>query len=326
MWRLPCQLYCGPTHSIETSAIGGAQESLDALLSHVGLDGTLRAYYQTYDSDIFHYLRTTCLVNHGIGLSYDGKCYSRWFLAGLNTYVVPSGRTHWKWQPMNGQPPGLFNKDVLGPEFPKHTPGRTVMRLCRENELEIRTPDGIVWAYKSGILVRINVPGFGVVQVECKGNLISSLRLEGEEQPEVHVQYDDELHPVAMYQFGTLVTKFNWGNGGELLGWTRVGGPTFSCTYTDNLIDTITVSTGERADITWAYNPGWQRGDSRWLAPMHISKFGDEKYSFKVDQRGFNFLIEKGVPAKLIALIYNPATELVVVNPDTSPRQIALRQ
>lgn len=120
------------------------------------------------------------------------------------------------------------------------------------------------------------------------------------------MDYDENGRVISCQIGDDQVQRLEWNREGQLVSWRRGDGSEVRFAYQDGLLCGVMEPDKKPRQFTWQKNPGFGRGDSRWLAPVHLVSDGADKYSYKLTQKGF--LLEKrgGAAETIIRTLFNP--------------------
>lgn len=262
---------------------------IEAALGAVSLDGTLRLNLPLGASTALKQLGVRLELEHRIETDAVGWARSEWRLKGLQSSLVPTGRTQLRWQPLAGAPV-KFERAKIGRRLTNAGSPSWLIRELAPGEHEIRSLDGRAWRYRRGALVSAEHPTLGQLRFSTQGAWIT--RIEQTDTPTgapplLQAGYDD-CGRLVSWQVGTeKPQQLMWSEDGHLTTWRRVDGSETQLRYRDSLLSEVLEPGKLRQHFIWGENPGYGRGDSRWAAPVYLASDGVNDYSYKLTSKGF---------------------------------------
>lgn len=263
---------------------------IEAATGMMNFDGTLRLNLLLGGSDVLEQLGIRCELRHSIGVDAQGKARTVWRILGLQSSLVPTGRDQLRWRPPAAESVD-FDRAKIGRALSGAGSTRWLIReMAFGGEYEIRSADGRVWRYRQGVLVGLEHPSLGRFSLVTQGAWVCEVRLREDSTggiPLLSACYD-EAGRVRSCIFGSEQPhRFEWDASGQLLSWQRADGVVVHFTYSEGLLAGLTESGKPPHRFAWANNPGHQRGDSRWAAPVHLAADGENTYDYGLTSKGF---------------------------------------
>lgn len=283
---------------------------IEAATGMMNFDGTLRLSlpFGGGGREALEKLGWHIELRHGIEVDAQGKARTVWRMLGLQSSLVPTGRGQLRWIP-----PGMesvdFAREKIGRAFSGASSTRWLIRETALAEHEIRSADGRVWRYRQGMLVGLEHPALGRFSLVTQGAWIREVRY-GEAStvglPLLAARYG-EAGRIRSCTFGSgQPHRFEWNDSGELLSWQRANGDVVRFTYGEGLLVALAESGKPPRRFGWANNPEHQRGDSRWVAPVHLASDGEYTYDYRLTTKGF-VIHRKGASSDFETMtVFNP--------------------
>ena len=227
------------------------------------------------------------LVHH-IELDAYGRPLSRWRITGLQSSISPGDRGTLIWRSLNGHAVE-FAGESIGHRLVPAQGGTWHIRKTPPGDYEIRTLDGHSWRYEGGLLVQAVYPELGELSFSTLGAKVRSIRRVEEplKEPLLEVHYDANARPVSLRIGSGEVNAFHWNDEGLLTSWERSAGGAIAFAYENRVLSEISEPDGSLRHFTWAENPGYGRGDSRWRHPIHLQSDGESRYRFTLSSKGY---------------------------------------
>jgi YD repeat-containing protein len=296
-----------------TDSIGSAQPTtrwvqIEHELGSMRLDGTLKYSVLLGEGKELKQLGLRLELEHAVEVDADGLPRSAWRVRGLSSSLAPSGREQLRWQSLTGTE-HLFERAKIGRAFSATDPARWMIREPRSGKFEIRSREGWVWQYARGTLTGIDHPILGPLRVSTQGAWIT--RVESSDalaggHPLLQASYSKNGRLQTLQIGGLPAQQLVWSEAGELVTWLGVDGRKTYWTYKHNLLSEIADSGKPVRNILWRENSGYWRGDSRWLAPVHLAAFDNDQYDYELTRRGF-LLSRKSVGSRAkVVTLFNP--------------------
>jgi YD repeat-containing protein len=265
-----------------------AWSQIEAALGSVSLDGTLRLSYPLAESDVLQALGIHCALVHAIEQDAGGQARTVWRFAGLQSYLVPEGRDKLRWQPPGGAIVH-FERAKIGRALAEAGSPRWLIRASAAGDCEIRALDGRAWRFAQGVLVAAEHPALGEIRFVTRGGLIREILrtdVTGDAALLLRVEYDSNAQVVHLAVGPTNQDSFVWNEAGQLVTWRRADSTEAKFAYRDGLLEEVAISGQLAQRFAWAENPGWQRGDSKWPAPVHLASDGRNDYKCDLTSKG----------------------------------------
>lgn len=298
-----------PTVALEAAAWTRLAERLGS----VGLDGTLQREYPLHDDTLLRELGFDCVLRHMLVLDGRGKARSTWRIPALHSQLVPDGRDHLRWQSPDGMSVRFERKKIARTLSVAGAPAPWRIRKLPNGDHEIRADDGRWWRYHRGALQSFGHPLRGEFLVSARGGLIETIWSRNDSAPEdpyLYVQYDESGQP-ALFVLGGCRHLFEWNDDGELMGWTDGKGTTVNFSYRSGLLCGISGPGSADESFRWGENRGWEHGDSRWPAPVHLRSDGVRIYRCTLSQAGLSIHVRRMPGGDGSTTIFNPQRETV---------------
>lgn len=284
-----------------------AWEQVEERLGGITPTGLPRLAYPLSESIDARRLGLRCQLEHDVDIDARGRPRSWWRIAALRTFLVPEGRDKLLWQPP-GAAVVRFDRARIGRAHAEAGPPHWLIRRCAKNEYEIRSRDGRTWVYRRGSLISLTHPVLGSFTVRVDGGAVREIKSDDAPtaSPVLRADYDDAGNCLRLAIGGDDMQVFEWDTRGRLISWQRPVAGTTVFDYRDGLLSEMAEEGHPPRRYTWAENPGWRRGDSKWLKPVHLASDGDSHYTYALTQRGI--LIERleTSTGRRIVTIFNP--------------------
>lgn len=281
---------------------------IEATLGSMNLDGTLRLSYPLTGDQTLKFPGWRCALTHRITQDAHGRARSAWQFEGLASWLAPEGRDQLSWQPPDG-PAIRFDRAKIGHALAEAGSHGWEIRETAAGSYEIRARDGRTWHYHDGVLTRLTHPALGEFRVVTQGGLIREIVQTdalNTAAPLLRAGYDDSGHPIRLSFGESPPQSFAWDGTGELVAWKRVDGSTVRFGYASGLLQTVSEPGKPTLRLTWAENPGYERGDSKWPAPVHVSSDGLRDYTYRLTSAGFVIRARDRVTGKTVTTVFNP--------------------
>lgn len=280
-------------------------ENIRDAFGAIGLSGTLEANYLLSQSTSLSSIGLDVLLEHAIELDPTGNPRSRWGLCGIYSCVVPTDRGSVCWKMLDGRTL-VFDKRKIGRAYGCLSDPNWKVRELEDGVYQFKSIEGEVIQYEHGVLVGMDVPAIGPLHLRSIGGAVHSIeRSNGDLW--LQVEYDPAGNPIAVFFDSRIVHTFEWDAEGFLRKWQRPDGSVVSFSYDNGLLSEITDGNKSPKHVTWAENPGWRRGDSAWLAPVHVTSDGDWTYDYRFSSRGFVIEAKSREASVISRTIFNPA-------------------
>lgn len=262
---------------------------IEAVTGRMNLDGTLRLSFPLSTSVALKQLGIRFELEHRVETDATGRARSGWRVRGLQSSLAPEGRTQLRWQPLAGAPV-KFERVKIGRRLADAGSARWLIRELDPVEFEIRSLDGWAWRYRQGVLVGAEHPALGRLRFASQGAWITRIEQTDTalgEPPLLQASYNDQGCLIS-WQVGTeRPQQLSWSEDGHLTSWRRADGSEMRLRYHDNLVSEVMEPGKPPQHFTWSENPGYDRGDSRWAAPVHLASDGANNYSYELTSKGF---------------------------------------
>ena len=280
---------------------------IEAATGQMALDGSLRCRFSLGETREMRLLRLRLELEHQITTDAFGHAQSSWIVRGVRTSLAPIGRTHLLWVPPSG-PQLKFELAKIGRALSDAGPARWRIREARPAVYEIRADDGISWTYQNGRLVRATHPALGELAAKTQGGYITELRLADAAPgapPLLKADFDSTGALMTLCLSGHKPHQFAYGPDGHLESWTSEDGAAMHFTYSGKLLAAFD-GHGMQEQLSWAANPGYGRGDSRWPSPVHLASDNENRYEFDMESRGFVLRRTEIATGRRVLTYFNP--------------------
>jgi len=280
---------------------------IGANMGGIQLNGLPMLRYTIGESAELQQIGIACELVHDIEIDAYGHPRSIWRITGLQSSLAPGDRGTMVWQPLSGATVKFVSKLI---KRALTTVGNKnwLIRKAASGDYEIRALDSRSWRYHSGLLAVVEHPALGKLNFTTLGAKIRMINRSSESssKPLFEASYDAGAHPVSI-RFGSHAADiFHWSDAGLLMSWDRSTGGTVTFAYHDGLLTSITEPDKPTHLFTWAENPGHERGDSRWGAPIHLLSDGESTYQYTLEHKGFVIQRRKVSSAEEIVTVFNP--------------------
>ena len=263
---------------------------IEAAIGQVNLDGTLRLSFPLVaDGSGLKQLGIPFELEHCVEADAFGRARSVWRVKGLQSCLVPADRDKLRWQPLAG---GTirFERQKIGRALTNAGSSLWLIRESATGDYEIRSFDGRAWRYSQGLLVGCEHPAMGALQFTTQGAWITQIHqaeAAAGEAPLLQARYDESGRLISWQTGVEKSQRLTWNEDGQLTQWQRADGSEVQLTYRDNLLSRIQETGKPPQDFRWQENPGYERGDSRWAAPVHLDSDGANTYTYNLTSKGF---------------------------------------
>ena len=281
---------------------------IEAAIGMVNLDGTLRLSFPLGTSVGLKQLGIRFELQHRIETDADGRACSEWRVRGLQSTLAPAGRAQLRWQPLAGAAVN-FERAKIGRALADAGSAHWLIREPAAGEYEIRSMDGLAWRYRQGTLAGAEHPALGPLRFFTQGAWITRIeQTDGAAggAPLLQARYDDSGRLVSWQVGREKPQQLIWSEEGHLTGWQQVDGGVVRFTYRDNLLCGVAEPGKPPRLFTWRENPGYGRGDSRWVAPVHLASNGTDTYAYELTSRGFTLVRQENVTGRETRTTFNP--------------------
>lgn len=280
---------------------------IEAVFGAVNLDGTLRLSFPMGTSRALEQLGIRLELQHAVGTDAEGRGRSEWRLQGLQSSLAPVARTWLRWQPPAGAPVN-FERAKVTRRLTDAGSARWLIRESGPAECEIRSRDGKAWRYRRGLLVGCEHPALGVLRITTQGAWITSIE-RTDAAPGDTLLFKagyDESGRLTGWQIGSeKPNRLTWVDS-RLIGWRRSDDSELRVDYRDGLVSGISESGKPARSFAWRENPGHDRGDSRWAAPVHLASDEANSYSYGLSSKGFLLKREEHSGGVVTTTVFNP--------------------
>jgi YD repeat-containing protein len=184
-----------------------------------------------------------------------------------------------------------------------------LIREAAPNVYEIKALDGRGWRYEAGILTSIEHPALGVLKVVMRGGLLCELGATdaASDAPAwLAAKYDRGGRLESLTLAGVGTHHFVWDNDGRLLTWKRAEGGQVEFEYQQGLISAVKAPNHDVKKYSWAENPGYERGDSRWRWPVHLASDDTHSYRYELSHKGFVLNCCDNATGRESVSVFNP--------------------
>lgn len=281
---------------------------IEAATGLMNLDGTLRLSFPMGTSAALKQLGVRFELEHRIETDAIGEARSIWRIKGLQSCLVPTGRDHLLWQSLTGTPV-RFERTKIGRALAAAGSTRWLIRESASGEYEIRSLDGRAWRYRQGVLMSAEHPDLGQLSFSTQGAWITRIEQTDTSMgapPLLQARYD-EAGRLASWQVGAeKPQQLIWSREGQLTAWQRADDSEVKFSYHDNLLSRLEEPSKPPRQLTWDENSSYERGDSRWTAPVHLASDGTDTYSYKLTSRGFAMGRQENLTGRETITIFNP--------------------
>ena len=281
---------------------------IEAAMGAMSPDGTLRRRFSLGESAELKALGVRLEMEHRVETDAWGRARSAWRVRGLQTSLAPTGREHLLWQP-----PAVaavkFERAQIGRALSAAGASRWRIREAAPGEFEVRSLDGQGWGYAQGNLVSAFHPALGELRCTTQGGWITTIRRAengSDEPPLLAARYDDNGQFIGCVIGGQRPQSFIMNENSQLQSWLRADGAEVRFAYRDGLLSEIAEPGQPVRTYAWKENPGYERGDARWAAPVHLAADEANTYNYDVAQQGFVMRRRENVTGRETVTIYNP--------------------
>lgn len=282
---------------------------IEAATGLMNLDGTLRLSFPLGASAALKELEVRFELEHRVATDATGQARSAWRAKGLQSSLAPVGRTHLRWQPLGGAPV-KFERAKIGTKLvAADGSAHWFIRETTQGELEIRSLDGRAWRYRQGVLVGAEHPVLGLLRFTTQGAWITRIDQTNtalDEPPILQAGYSESGQLVSWQIGAGRPQQLTWSADGRVTSWLRADGTEARLRYQENLVSEILESGRKPQSFTWCENPGHSRGDSRWVAPVHLASDRANDYSYELTNRGFVMKRTDLVKGAVTTTVFNP--------------------
>jgi len=281
---------------------------IEAGMGAMSPDGTLRRRFSLGESPELKALGIRLEMEHRVETDAWGRARSAWRVRGLQTFLAPTGREHLLWQPPGGAAV-KFERARIGRALSEAGASRWRIREAAPGEFEIRSLDGQGWGYVQGNLVSAFHPALGELRCTTQGGWITTIRRAetgAEEAPLLTARYDENGQFIGCGISGKKPQNFMMNENHQLQGWLRADGTEVRFAYRDGLLSEIAEPGQPVRRYGWQENSGYERGDARWAATVHLAADEANTYTYEVAQRGFVMRRREMRSARETVTIYNP--------------------
>lgn len=264
-------------------------KAIETATGMCNLDGTLRLSFSLGENINLKHLGVRWRLEHRVERNALGQAQSAWHFVGLQSCLVPSGREHFRWQPLAGGNV-KFERASIGRALSEAGSRQWRIRESAPGAHEIRSSDGRVWSYLKGILTSAEHPAIGEVRFVSQGVRVREIRrgdASDQAAPELRADYDDAGRLTSLVLGEQESQAFEWNSAGQLITWRRGENESVEFAYRDDLLAGIKETGKPLRKFAWAENPGHERGDSRWRVPVHLTSADTEVYSYDLTSKGY---------------------------------------
>ena len=281
---------------------------IDAATGAMALDGTLRLSFPLGTAPELKTLGLVAELWHGVETDAHGRARSVWQWRGLQSSLVPVGRELLRWRAFSGEAVE-FERAKIGRAFAGAGSSRWLIREVGAAGHEIRAADGRTWRFHAGLPVGVDDPALGTFLLTMQGALGREIRradaLPGA-APLLRAVYDASGRLLALTVGAGAEQRFTWDAAGQLVAWRRADGETVRFAYREGLLVSVDAPGQAGRALAWAKNPGHARGDSRWVAPVHLAADGDTAYAYTLSAAGFALRRRPSDAGAEVVTIFNP--------------------
>jgi YD repeat-containing protein len=316
-----------PAEKKELAPAPSAWEKIETAMGSIAMDGTLRLSCDLAESAELRILGVRCRLVHRIETDARGEARSAWKMEGLNSVLVPEGRDSLVWHPLGGVPV-KFDRAKIGRALAAAGSIRWLIREFGNAGYEIRSLDGRAWRYEQGHLISAEHPSLGRISIDSRGGRLVSLRRADasvSEDPILLATYDGEARLASVRAAGKTPFTLEWNSSGELIACRGPGDKEIRFSYRHGLLSEI-METGKPARVIgWEANPGHERGDSKWPAPVHLSRDGDTRFAYAMTPKGYVATVHS-VSGAVSVTCFNPLMMRVTHRSSAGKYTVTLRR
>ena len=281
---------------------------IDAATGAMALDGTLRLSFPLGSAPELKTLGVVAELRHGVETDAHGLARSGWQFRGLQSSLVPVGRERLRWRAFSGESVE-FERAKIGRAFSDAGNARWLIREVGGSGHEIRAGDGRTWRFWAGLPVEVEDPALGAFIIVTQGALVREIRradaLPGA-PPLLQAAYDVSGRLLVLTVGAAAKQRFAWDAAGQLSSWQRADGQTVRFTYREGLLVSVAEPNRPERALAWAKNPGHARGDSRWVAPVHLAADNGTAYAYTLSVAGFALRRRPPGDGAEVVTVFNP--------------------
>lgn len=282
--------------------------SIEARLGSIRLDGTLKLEFPLDVASCPPTLIAGLKLEHRIKVNARGAAVSVWEIPALRTFLVPAGRADLLWQKPDGTHEN-FDLARIGTSLTLSRDSSWQIRRGAPGVYEIRSSGGAYWRYEQGAWARFESPLFGQFVVVAQGGLVREVRPAGTstDRRVLCANYNQRGQVLSLMGHDPSQThRFEWDDSGMLVRWTQPGGEVTNFAYAQGLLAAVEEGDAPARHFQWSPNPDWQRGDSIWPAPVHLSSDEHCDYSYRQSSKGFLIKSHDRQAGTIVRTRFNP--------------------
>ncbi len=300
---------CGVEKKAEPASQLSQWPRIEAACGGINLDGTLRLNFPLGASPALKQLGLRMELEHWIDVDAYGQARSDWRVKGLQSNLVPKGRKQLRWQPLSGPAMDFDPAKITRALSSASSSRRWLIRKSGLFSYDIRSLDGRAWHYEHGALTHAEHPALGQVRFSTQGTGVTQVSQTDaaiNDPPLLRVAYNENGR-ITSFQIGDgKAQHLEWNREGQLVSWRRGDGSEARFAYQGRLLSSVMESDKPPRHFAWQTNSGFGRGDSRWLAPVHLVSDGADEFSYKLTQDGFVLERRETTTGAIVRTLFNP--------------------
>jgi len=280
---------------------------IEAATGSMNLDGTLRLRFSLGTNATLKQLGLRLELEHQVETDATGRARSRWWLRGWQSSLAPEGRDRLRWQPLFGAPV-RFERGKIARSLSNAGSQRWLIRESDPDSYDIRNLQGQAWHYEQGRLVGAEFAALGQWRFSTRGTWITRIARSdaAESPPLLQGSYDENGRLSSCQIEGDGVQRFTWNHDGQLVGWYRGDKGEVRLVYRDGLLSGLEEIGKPSRRFEWTKNPGAERGDARWAAPVHLVSDEANEYGYGLTSRVFVMRRKELTKGAVTTTTFNP--------------------